>query len=544
MGPPSTNLFTSCCTQCTRRAHAVRKQCRTLPSSCPHPFPLTTGQVQGMQHGVSNNHAPTAPNPAPCVVPVFPSPLRRPPMLQPLQAPPPDPCGPQSLVAALTALKQVLDLRQCGLALEKQEHSALCDHVAALNRRQTEVEFLDVGGALFHTCRSVLQRGDHVLAVLTAGEFPCPYESNGHHFIDRDPIYFALLLGYLRDGTLPQPLPLGAARALHREARYYGLSALCDATDLQPYLVTATDQGEFAIFDPGPGMWRRMQTPGRSANVQRFSAMALCNGCWFALAHNGVRPAHQDHWTSLEVLDVNQWAWAHVEDCPPVEGHLVGFGGRPVVVDRCHREMFEFDEEDGWAQLPSMPHQRYAFSVGVVGDGPGAGAGAACARAGVVAAGFSVVERYVFHERRWDRLPDMTQTRLWPGLCEWQGRLLVVGGCDTGISLRSVEAYDWRTRRWEAWPSLQYARQSPVPLVYGGRLVVAAGYASDGTFVTEVEWYDGDRGCWRLMGPGDQGQGPGPGDVLAIWQDCPDVFAAVLPLSRGQVAARTCTAPV
>ena len=57
----------------------------------------------------------------------------------------------------------------------------------------------------FHTRRAVLQRDGGLLAVLASGDFPPGEGADGCTFVDRDPVWFPLVLAYLHSGAPQVP---------------------------------------------------------------------------------------------------------------------------------------------------------------------------------------------------------------------------------------------------------------------------------------------------------------------------------------------------
>ncbi|KAG8092909.1 hypothetical protein GUJ93_ZPchr0012g19077 [Zizania palustris] len=78
---------------------------------------------------------------------------------------------------------------------------------------------LNVGGELFQTTAATLSRAGAASPLASLGPTP----ASAPHFLDRDPRLFALLLSFLRRGSLASPAPPSAA--LLSEARHFGVDA-------------------------------------------------------------------------------------------------------------------------------------------------------------------------------------------------------------------------------------------------------------------------------------------------------------------------------
>ncbi|TYH81229.1 hypothetical protein ES332_D03G184700v1 [Gossypium tomentosum] len=84
----------------------------------------------------------------------------------------------------------------------------------------TNVVTINVGGENFQTTKQTLtQAGPNSLLSQLA-------ETTSDRFVDRDPVYFSLLLSLLRTGALPSKVKDFDLRDLIEESRYYGLESL------------------------------------------------------------------------------------------------------------------------------------------------------------------------------------------------------------------------------------------------------------------------------------------------------------------------------
>ena len=135
-------------------------------------------------------------------------------------------------VSSIEALVRCIERCHGHLVEQRTAFAERRRQAAYLNRNQTQMACLDVGGTRFHTQRAVLtgagggQHGgeEHFFGALMAGCFACEEDDNGYIFIDRDPTLFVPLLEYLRDGELW--VPRDRRLALLREARYFGMKRL------------------------------------------------------------------------------------------------------------------------------------------------------------------------------------------------------------------------------------------------------------------------------------------------------------------------------
>jgi len=119
---------------------------------------------------------------------------------------------------------------------------------------------LDVGGTVFTTSLATLNSsfaGNSWFAARFSGTYSDPLE--GHVFIDRDPVYFHLVLSFLRDGWCILPDGLQELRRLRAEADFYNLAGLLDLIDQSPTmlvffrdLMVVSPEGDWQDKLPGP----------------------------------------------------------------------------------------------------------------------------------------------------------------------------------------------------------------------------------------------------------------------------------------------------
>ncbi|KAG9441331.1 hypothetical protein H6P81_017185 [Aristolochia fimbriata] len=106
-------------------------------------------------------------------------------------------------------------------------------------KSQTNVVTLNVGGQIFQTSPQTLSlAGPSSLLSSISNDFSV---LSDHHFIDRDPDLFAVLLSLLRTGNLPSKAKLFDMQDLISEAEFYGL---------QSHLVSAlSNPSQFEAFN-------------------------------------------------------------------------------------------------------------------------------------------------------------------------------------------------------------------------------------------------------------------------------------------------------
>ena len=186
---------------------------------------------------------------------------------------------------------------------------------ADLNRNQTQMACLDVGGARFHTQRAVLtgagggqhEGEEHFFGALMAGGFVCEEDDNGYIFIDRDPTLFVPLLEYLRDGELW--VPRDRRLALLREARYFGMRRLGGhmRRPTRQYLL-ALKSGSIQVYNGD--RWRTLRT-----TAGQCKRLLTRGGRLFALTQAGRGIAIEEmsivsgEWTRI-------WYWPWLSDAP------------------------------------------------------------------------------------------------------------------------------------------------------------------------------------------------------------------------------------
>jgi N-acetylneuraminic acid mutarotase len=137
---------------------------------------------------------------------------------------------------------------------------------------------------------------------------------------------------------------------------------------------------------------------------------------------------------------------------------------------------------DRWSRLRPAPSARGALAAGVIGDRLYVAGGALYVLAGRADGlnNFRVAERYVPARRRWERLPAMRKARGGIAAATVNGRIVVVGGEETGGTIAQVESFDPRARRWRSEPRMKTPRHGLGAVSHGGRIVTIQGGPTPG----------------------------------------------------------------
>ena len=134
-----------------------------------------------------------------------------------------------SFLVQLRVLDHEVRRQLLRLVERRGEFRSTVAEVAAINRRQSQIQLFDVGGAPFHVGTDALQGagGEHLLSILASDQFTREADGDGYVFLDRDSEWFGTILAHLR-ATGPSAIPCDrlGRRALGREAKYYGLDEL------------------------------------------------------------------------------------------------------------------------------------------------------------------------------------------------------------------------------------------------------------------------------------------------------------------------------
>ena len=121
--------------------------------------------------------------------------------------------------------------------LPPHHHQIHHGHHASKSQDLPNIIKLNVGGKLFTTKRSTLQKYDTMLSRKFSGDFDAEYdEESDSYFIDRSGKHFEHILNYLRTGKLIIPAPFSQNprfddlfyRELFEEAQYFQIGTLID----------------------------------------------------------------------------------------------------------------------------------------------------------------------------------------------------------------------------------------------------------------------------------------------------------------------------
>lgn len=95
---------------------------------------------------------------------------------------------------------------------------------------KTSLVTLNVGGYLYITQKQTLTKyPDSFLEGIINGKIMCPFDADGHYFIDRDGLLFRHILNFLRNGELLLPEGFRENQLLAHEADFFQLKVLSDA---------------------------------------------------------------------------------------------------------------------------------------------------------------------------------------------------------------------------------------------------------------------------------------------------------------------------
>ena len=134
----------------------------------------------------------------------------------------------EQLGVATARVTQHVDTLAQGLSLCQRVFQESLTEATALNKAQTDMYQMDVGGALFHTQKEGLLWHGGMLAAMVSDDFSPDFDFE-YIFLDRDPTWFPLVLHFLRTGVALLPEDTEGLAAVFREAQYYSLEALCRA---------------------------------------------------------------------------------------------------------------------------------------------------------------------------------------------------------------------------------------------------------------------------------------------------------------------------
>ena len=115
----------------------------------------------------------------------------------------------------------------------------------------------------------------------------------------------------------------------------------------------------------------------------------------------------------------------------------------------------------------------------------------------VVGGDKAAAEEYVALERRWVSVPDMPRAVEAAAAVALDGKLIVIGGVNSGLISRATLEYDPGDGSWKELPGLLTGRFGCAVTVLGGDIVVMGGVA--GESLTSVERYNRRLQCWEAM---------------------------------------------
>jgi N-acetylneuraminic acid mutarotase len=209
---------------------------------------------------------------------------------------------------------------------------------------------------------------------------------------------------------------------------------------------------------------------------------------------------------ATERYDIERRRWSRVEDMPVALNHAaaVAYRGRVYVIGgyrhprsltRETAALYRYDpRSDRWARLAPMPTARGALVAGVV-------RGRLYAAGGANAGGnaLATLEVYDFRRGRWRSGPRMAVAREHLAGAVAGGRFYALAGRAAGHgNFRVVEAYDPGRRRWRRAPAMAKARGGIAAATVGGKIVVVGGEESGGT-IREVERFDPRTRRWQRL---------------------------------------------
>jgi len=122
---------------------------------------------------------------------------------------------------AIEVDKKKKKLQEAKEAFEKEKIA-----MAQLYKHQESVATLDIGGVQYKTSIINLTKYPGYFQAMFSGRYPLKKDSNGAIFIDRDGSLFKYILNFLRDGNLPEGIPVPDLKRLLKEADYFQLDEL------------------------------------------------------------------------------------------------------------------------------------------------------------------------------------------------------------------------------------------------------------------------------------------------------------------------------
>ena len=377
----------------------------------------------------------------------------------------------RTMTSTISSLVGAVARQQSQLAVEKESFAMTRSDAEDTNSMQGPCVCLDVGGMRFHTQRTVLLRqAPHYFSVLAADNFASQEEVDGLIFIDRDPDQFSVLLQYLRDGVMYEPIDVATSRSLQREARFYGMLPFSQLR-MQPYVATFRQHWYgrvMQIYDPLLRLWRCLQVPA-GYPAPRDRSYSVADTVWknrLTIIIQRHRSLNERATTPiLKALNPVLWAWEQICECP-YWGKIVTVGADLYLFNG--HEIAKYGADGAWESLPCPPKPVGCYTV------------CAAQECIYVLGGFDglapdlgevrTVQRFSCLRRQWDILPDTNSYHINSGAVEWQGKLVVAGGDDFDDQW-DTEIYDPTTAEWRDMAPLKYIHIQPMLMVCGGRLM-------------------------------------------------------------------------
>ena len=427
---------------------------------------------------------------------------------------------------AVMQVVQGVQQRDRVLQSEKQAFAETRATCSALNCDQSECQYLDVGGQRYHASRRVLQTPQAAFfASLASGTFSSEADLEGYTFLDRDPRWFSVVLGYLRGGARNVVLPADrrVQAAIAREAKYFTATELLELiTTKQPCLIGMQERKmgvggwELVAHSTVTGSTHRThRKPWRQ--VENYTTCSVDGYVYVAGGYNSLCLMYPP-WVERYNSRTMQWEDVQGEFLYPggteggcllhMDGQLLLIGGDrrqegdDYEVPIATRSVQCLDLVSGVCQrMPKLLQARSEFAACVV-----AGRVIVVGGMGRNKVVLSSVEEYDLINKRWNPLPSMPTARARCTAVAYKGLLVVLGGigppcggCPTCKKSQSqpcsaVEAFDPATNCWTSLTPMPAPRSWPPAVVLGNELVVC-GVRCAGAYTAHV--YNPRDGCWH-----------------------------------------------
>lgn len=357
---------------------------------------------------------------------------------------------------------------------------------------------IDVGGAIFKTRRGTLTSVPGSLLAGMFGRSPLAV------FVDRDPAWFELIVGWLRDRRAPPNWPMGETLWVH-EVEHFGLTEAMFGEGCI-YVIGGEDgDGPFGtgeLYDPVRREWRDIA----EMPIKRVAhAVAILDG---TLHVSGGYDEQGHTLDSVCRLDTKSASWKPLPSMSMARcrhqmvaagGALYAIGGMvSKVAGRRRRDAFmeRYDPHQcAWTVAADPREPRYGFATALVDSKIYIIGGLKLngARA-------TQVERYDVTTGVWDVIAPMLTPRAYLSCAVLDGKIYAIGGNDDRNSPLSItEIYDPGTDAWGAGPSMSSPRCDAGIVSLNGALWICGG-EDDENYLSTVEIYDPVARCWQ-QGP-------------------------------------------